>query len=69
MVLAAIVAVVIAQLAFTYSPWLHRLFESRPVAFADGVVIILIGLAAFVILECEKLLFRRTGLMERLGGA
>lgn len=69
MVLAAIVAVVIAQLAFTYSPWLHRLFESRPVAFADGVVIILIGLAAFVILECEKVLFRRTGLMERMGGA
>lgn len=69
MVLAAIIAVVLAQIAFTYSPWMHGLFESRPIAFADGIVILLIGLAAFVVLECEKTLFRRTGLMERLGGA
>jgi magnesium-transporting ATPase (P-type) len=69
MVLAAIAAVVLAQIAFTYSPWMHGLFETRPIAFADGVVIILIGVATFVTLECEKTLFRRTGLMERLGGA
>ncbi|TDR93638.1 HAD-IC family P-type ATPase [Enterovirga rhinocerotis] len=69
MVLAAIVAVVLAQLAFTYAPWMHALFDSRPVALADGIVILLVGVAAFAILEAEKAIFLRTGLMDRMGGA
>lgn len=69
MVLVAIIGVVIAQLAFTYSRWMHELFDSRSIAFADGAVIILAGAAVFALLECEKALFRRTGLTDRVGGA
>ncbi|MEN5081541.1 HAD-IC family P-type ATPase [Bosea sp. TWI1241] len=67
-VLLAIAAVVTAQLGFTYAPWMQDLFGTRPVALADGVVIVLIGVAMFGLLEGEKLVLRRTGLMARLGG-
>jgi magnesium-transporting ATPase (P-type) len=67
-VLAAIAAVVIAQFAFTYAPVMQRLFDSRPVLFLDGVVIVVLGIILLVILEVEKTLFRRTGLLQRLEG-
>ncbi len=59
-VLGAIAVVVAGQLAFTYVPFMHALFGSAPVAFADGVVIILVGGAMMAILEVEKALLRRT---------
>ena len=58
-VLLAIAAVIVAQLAFTYLPFMHELFESRPVNFRDGLLIIAAGIALMVILEGEKLLLRR----------
>ncbi|MCC6946179.1 MAG: HAD-IC family P-type ATPase [Bradyrhizobiaceae bacterium] len=67
-VLAAIGAVVIGQLAFTYAPFMHSLFASRPVPFADGVLIVMIGVALMVICEVEKSIMRRTGLLRRLEG-
>ncbi|WGF90799.1 cation-transporting P-type ATPase [Marinivivus vitaminiproducens] len=65
-VLLAIATVVIAQLLFTYAPFMHLLFASRPVPLGDGVVIVLIGIALLAICEGEKIVLRRTGLMERL---
>ena len=65
-VLAALAAVVAAQFAFTYAPFMHVLFSSRPVPFLDGLVIVGIGVALLLILEVEKTLMRRTGLLERL---
>jgi len=58
-VLGAIAVVVAAQLLFTYAPFMHELFDSAPVAPADGLVILLIGFATMVILEVEKALTRR----------
>jgi magnesium-transporting ATPase (P-type) len=58
-VLAAIVAVVIAQLLFTYAPFMHDIFDSRPLSLADGLMIIGLGAAMFALLELEKLAAHR----------
>ncbi len=61
-VLGAITVVVAAQLLFTYAPFMHDLFDSAPVAFVDGLVILLVGVATMTILEIEKILTRRLNL-------
>jgi magnesium-transporting ATPase (P-type) len=58
-VLAAIAAVVAAQLAFTYLPLMNTLFDSAPIAFGDGLLIVGVGVALMVILEIEKVVMRR----------
>ncbi|THK39222.1 HAD family hydrolase [Ensifer sp. MPMI2T] len=58
-VLAAIAAVVAAQFAFTYAPFMHDLFDSAPIALTDGVLIIVIGFVLMVVLEIEKVIMRR----------
>ncbi len=65
-VLAAVALVVAAQLAFTYAPWMQRLFDSRAVPLVDGAAILAIGLACMVLLEIEKALLRRWGVFEEL---
>ncbi|VDS09792.1 putative cation-transporting ATPase F [Paracoccus haematequi] len=62
-VLAAIAVVAAGQLAFTYLPVMHRIFESRPLGLADGIAIIAIGALSLVVLEIEKHLLR-----DRFGG-
>ena len=66
-VLIALVVVVLAQLAFTYAPVMQELFESRPVAFADGVVILAAGIVLMIILEVEKVVLRRLGVLNNAG--
>ena len=61
-VLLALAAVVAGQFAFTYLPIMQAIFDTRPVALLDGVMIIAIGVALMVVLEGEKLLLRRLGL-------
>ncbi|MBS9477198.1 HAD-IC family P-type ATPase [Ancylobacter radicis] len=58
-VLIALAAVVAGQLAFTYLPPLQAVFETRPVALLDGVMIIAIGVALMLVLEVEKAILRR----------
>jgi magnesium-transporting ATPase (P-type) len=53
-VLIGIAVVVLAQLAFTYHPWMQIVFATRPVALADGLVIVAIGIALFLVVEGEK---------------
>lgn len=65
-VLAAIGAVVAAQFAFTYAPFMHALFTSRPIPLLDGLLIVAVGVALMLVLEAEKTLMRRYGLLERL---
>ena len=65
-VLGAIAVVVAAQLIFTYAPLMNRLFDSRPVALWDGVMIVMVGVALMVALEGEKALMRRLGMFEEL---
>ncbi len=63
-VLIALAAVTAAQLAFTYAPFMQRWFATRPVALADGVLVIAIGAAMLLLLEGEKLLLRRLGVAD-----
>jgi len=58
-VLIAVAAVIAAQLLFTYAPVMHRVFASRPVAFADGLLIVGIGVALLIVVEIEKWIARR----------
>lgn len=63
-VLVAIGVVVMAQLAFTYAPFMHALFDSAPVGLADGALIVAIGVITMLILEAEKALMRRMGALR-----
>ena len=65
-VLGAVAAVALAQLAFTYLPWMHALFDTRPVPLWEGVVIVLGGVALLLLLECEKWCLSRLDLFEEL---
>ncbi len=65
-VLAALAVVIAAQLAFTYAPVMHELFDTRPVALADGLVILAAGVLLMAILETEKILLRRLGIFDGL---
>ncbi|GMV64042.1 MAG: carbonate dehydratase [Parvibaculum sp.] len=60
-VLMGVAAVVVAQFAFTYLPLLQRVFDSRPVAAEDGLLIIGVGVALLVVVEIEKRVARRMG--------
>ncbi len=57
-VLAGVVATITLQAAFTYAPILQRLFDTRPVSFADGALIVGIGALLLLVLEAEKWLRR-----------
>lgn len=65
-VLGAISAVVVAQVAFTYAPFMHVIFASRPLTVADGAMILAIGVGLMLLLEAEKLAMRRLGWFEEL---
>ena len=60
-VLIAIAVVVIAQFAFTYVPFMHELFQTRPVHVVDGFVTVAAGVVLMLILEGEKNVLRRFG--------
>ena len=62
----AIGILVIAQLTFTYAPFMQAIFDTRPLSLADGALIIAIGAALMILLEGEKLLMRRTGWFKEL---
>jgi magnesium-transporting ATPase (P-type) len=57
-VIIALIVVVAGQFAFTYLPFMHEIFGSRPLTIAEGVLIVLLGAATFVLLETEKHLTR-----------
>jgi len=60
-VLAAITAVVIAQIVLTYAPFMHDWFQTRPLGIQDAALIIAMGIGFMVLLEGEKNLMRRLG--------
>ena len=66
-VLMGVCSIVALQLAFTYTPIMQVLFETRPVGILDGIVIIAVGVALFAILELEKLLRRSLLARDWLG--
>jgi magnesium-transporting ATPase (P-type) len=60
-VLIALIVLVVAQFSFTYVPAMQELFDTRPVAFLDGAVIVVVGVVLMLVLEIEKSVFRRFG--------
>jgi len=64
-VLIGVSLTVLAQLAFTYLPWMQTLFETRPVGPREAVAVMGIGVALFVICEFEKRV--RRALLDRAG--
>jgi len=62
-VLWAVAAVAAAQLAFTYAPFMNAWFGSRPLAALEGALVLATGAALLLLLEGEKLLLRRLGLL------
>jgi magnesium-transporting ATPase (P-type) len=60
-VLLAISVVTISQMAFVYAPFMNAAFDSRPLAFADGALILALGAALMGVLEGEKRLLRQMG--------
>ena len=49
-----VISITAAQLAFTYLPAFQQVFGTRPVAFGDGVLVVMIGAVVFAICEIEK---------------
>ncbi|MBW7851525.1 MAG: cation-transporting P-type ATPase [Rhodospirillales bacterium] len=66
-VLLAIALVVAAQLIFTYTPFMHNFFQTRPVALPDGILMVLVGVALMLILEGEKYVLRRWKVFREVG--
>ncbi|MDR7256448.1 magnesium-transporting ATPase (P-type) [Sphingomonas sp. BE270] len=64
--LAAIAVVVLAQLLYTYAPFMQAVFESRSLTLQDGARIIALSIGLFFCLEGEKPLMRRLGWFEEL---
>ena len=57
----ALAALVAAQLLLTYAPFMHEWFHTRPLRFADGALVIAIGIGLMLLLEAEKALLRKLG--------
>jgi magnesium-transporting ATPase (P-type) len=55
----SVVAVLVLQGLFTYAPFMHTLFESRPLSLGTGFAVVGAGVAVLVVLELEKALLRR----------
>jgi magnesium-transporting ATPase (P-type) len=53
-VLIGVGVIVVLQIAFTYLPIMQRLFDTRGVAIADGIIIIAVGFVLLAIVEVEK---------------
>jgi hypothetical protein len=64
-VLIAVALATAAQFAFTYAPFMQALFDTRPVAFLDGVAIVVAGVIFMLVLEAEKIALRRLRLFEQ----
>ncbi len=50
---------IIAQLIFTYLPFMNNIFGSSPITFDSWILIISAGFLIFVIVEIEKIIVRR----------
>jgi magnesium-transporting ATPase (P-type) len=53
-VLISVALVVVLQMLFTYAPFMHRFFDSRPVGLEEGAAVIGVGVLVLLILELEK---------------
>ena len=61
-VLLGVGTVVLAQAAFTWLPFMNRVFATRPLHLADLAAIVAVAALFLAVVEAEKLLRRRLGL-------
>ncbi|MGB5600435.1 MAG: cation transporting ATPase C-terminal domain-containing protein, partial [Thiothrix litoralis] len=54
MVWLAVVVVIMAQFAITYLPAMQAVFATEAVSLVDGLLVVGIGVALFVLVELEK---------------
>ena len=64
-VLLGVATVVVAQLLFTYAPFMQAVFDTRPVPFGAGVAIVGVGVGLLVLVETEKRVVRRLAARSR----
>ena len=62
-VLAAVAGVFALQLLFTYAPLMQTLFRTEALPLAWGAAIVAVGIGLLVVLEVEKALLRRLGVL------
>jgi magnesium-transporting ATPase (P-type) len=55
-VLLGVGSIIVLQLAFTYTPVLQSLFDTRPMTLMDSLLVVGAGILLFIVLEIEKLL-------------
>jgi len=60
-VLAAVAAVLVLQLIFTYAPLMNIALGTRALSWQVGLAIVAVGVVLLVVLELEKALLRRFG--------
>lgn len=65
-VLIAIGVLVLAQVAFTYLPWMNGLFGSTPLGVVELATIVGLGAGVMVTVELEKSLMRKLGWFKEL---
>jgi hypothetical protein len=53
-VLLGVGGVTLAQLLFTYAPFMNTIFHSRALTLQEGAVVIGVGVAMLLIVEIEK---------------
>lgn len=58
-VLAAVVAVLVLQLMFTYAPFMQSLFDTRALSLGTGLAVVGVGVAVLLVLELEKAVLGR----------
>jgi magnesium-transporting ATPase (P-type) len=68
-VLIAVGAVTVLQIMFTYTPFMESFFDTRPLSLAQGVQIVVVGVAVLLILEIEKWVQSRVTRRRRAPGA
>ncbi|PBN42906.1 HAD-IC family P-type ATPase [Sphingobium sp. D43FB] len=64
--LIALALLLPAQALFTYAPFMNTIFDTRPLGFADLVLLIAVGFFLMLLLEVEKVLMRRLGWFKEL---
>jgi magnesium-transporting ATPase (P-type) len=47
-------SIIVLQAAFTYIPWMQRLFETSGLSLLENAVVIAVGVVVFAMLEIEK---------------
>ena len=65
-VLLAIAVLAVLQLTFTYAPFMHAAFGSRPLTATDWLVLGVTGFGLMLLLELEKAAMRRWGWFSEL---